>query len=141
MGKIMLKDCKVDRNKILDVISIAVFGSYHEKAFDKSRSDIDIIILSSRNLDFDEEFEIEDYLESILPKHFSHDNIHYTFINEFNYPFSELLLISKDKLIFDEEKYLDYTLGYSTFKRDRENLEIIRDENLKELEEIKGGIL
>lgn len=141
MGKIMLKDCKIDRNKILDVISIAVFGSYYEKAFDKSRSDIDIIILSSRNLDFDEEFEIEDYLESILPKHFSHDNIHYTFINEFNYPFSELLLISKDKLIFDEEKYLDYTLGYSTFKRDRENLEIIRDENLKELEEIKGGIL
>lgn len=85
--------------------------------------------------------EIEEYLESVLPQYFKHNNMHYTFVNGFNYPFSELLLISEDKIIIDEEKYLDYVLGYSCFKRDRENLEIIREKNLKELEELKNGIL
>ncbi|ETI98422.1 MAG: hypothetical protein Q611_LSC00357G0001 [Leuconostoc sp. DORA_2] len=56
------------------------------------------------------------------------------------YPFSELLLISKYKIIFDEEKYLDYLLGYSAFKRDREQLEIIGSENLKNLESIRNGL-
>lgn len=141
MEKIMIKNCKIRSEKLIDVIAIGVFGSYHEKAFDKNRSDIDIMILLSKSLEVDEEFEIEDYLQSVLPKYFSHDNIHYTFINDFNYPFSELLLISNDKIILNEEKYLDYVLGYATFKRDRENLEIIRKENLKELEEFRGGIL
>ena len=99
------------------------------------------MILLKKELDFNEEFEIEEYLDSILPGYFNHNNIHYTFIHEFNYPFSELLLMSKDKIIFDEEKYLDYVLGYSVFKRDREPLEIIRNENLKELEAIKNGLL
>lgn len=49
--------------------------------------------------------------------------------------------MSKDKIIFDEEKYLDYVLGYSAFKRDREPLKIIRNENLKDLEPIKNGLL
>ena len=49
--------------------------------------------------------------------------------------------MSNDRIIFDEEKYLDYLLGYSTFKRDREPLEVIRNENLKELEAIKNGLL
>ncbi|SFA79846.1 HepT-like ribonuclease domain-containing protein [Clostridium frigidicarnis] len=133
MEKIMIKNCKIRSEKLIDVIAIGVFGSYHEKAFDKNRSDIDIMILLSKSLEVDEEFEIEDYLQSILPKYFSHDNIHYTFINGFNYPFSELLLISNNKIILNEEKYLDYVLGYATFKRDRENLEIIRTENMEEL--------
>lgn len=137
MKDIMLKDCKLDIEKLQSIISIGVFGSYHEDCFNKDRSDIDILILSSTQLEWDEELDIEDYLQSILPKHFSHDNIHYTFISEFNYPFSELLLISKDKIIFKEEAYLDYVLGYSTFKRDRENLELIRNENLKDWEDFK----
>jgi len=119
----------------------ATFGSYNEECFNKDRSDIDIIILSNRPLEWEEELEIEDYLQPILEKHFNHDNIHLTFINDFVYPFSELLITSKDKIIILEEKYLDYILGYSCFKRDREYLEIIREENLKEMKRDKHGLL
>lgn len=141
MDKVMLKNCNVDIERFENIISICVFGSYHEECFNKERSDIDIMILSSIDLGFDEECDIEDYMQSILPIYFNHDNIHYTFINGFSYPFSELFAISEDKIIFNEEEYLDYILGYSSFKRDRENLEIIRDENLKCLEVYKSGIL
>lgn len=141
MEKIMIKDCPLNKECLNNVLAIGIFGSYHEECFDKNRSDIDVMILLKKELDFNDEFEIEDYLNSILPGYFEHDNIHYTFIHDFNYPFSELLLMSNDKIIFDEEKYLDYLLGYSTFKRDREPLEVIRNENLKELEAIKNGLL
>lgn len=141
MEKLMIKDCQLNNECLKDVLSIGIFGSYHEECFDKNRSDIDVMILLTKELDFDEEFEIEDYLDGILPEYFNHNNIHYTFIHDFNYPFSELLLMSEDKIIFDEEKYLDYLLGYSAFKRDREPLEVIRNENLKELEAIRNGLL
>ncbi|MGL5381649.1 nucleotidyltransferase domain-containing protein [Clostridium sp.] len=141
MSKVMLKECTLANESLKDVISIAVFGSYHEDVFHKDRSDIDIMILTQRELEIDEEFDIEDYLQGILPQYFNHSNIHYTFISEFNYPFSELLLISKDKIIFDEELYLEYVLGYSAFKRDRESLEIMREENLRDLEAYRNGLL
>ena len=141
MKEIMLKDCAINKEKLNNIIALAVFGSYHEDAFDKNRSDIDIMILSSKELDFEEEFDIEDYLQSILPEYFNHNDIHYTFINDFNYPFSELFLISKDKLILKDEEFLDYTLGYSVYKRDREPLEIMRNENLKDLEVYRNGLL
>lgn len=141
MDKVMLKDCKVKVDKLNDIIALCVFGSYHEKVFNKERSDIDIMILSKRELDFDCEIEIEDYLQKILSEHFAHNNLHFTFISEFNYPFSEIFLISNDKIILKEEEYLDYVLGYSAFKRDREALEIIREENLKDLEAYRGGLL
>lgn len=89
----MIKDCQLNNECLKDVLSIGIFGSYHEECFDKNRSDIDVMILLKKELDFDEEFEIEDYL-----------------------------------------------LGYSAFKRDREPLEVIRNENLKELEAIKNGL-
>ena len=121
MEKIMIKDCPLNKEYLNNVLAIGTFGSYHEECFDKNRSDIDVMILLKKELDFNDEFEIEDYLNSILPEYFKHD---------FNYPFSELLLMSNDKIIFDEEKYLDYLLGYSTFKRDREPLEVIRNKEI-----------
>lgn len=141
MDKIKLNSCNLDLCKLKDIICIATFGSYNEECFDKDRSDIDIAVLSNRQLEWEEELEIEDYLQPILEKHFSHENIHLTFINDFIYPFSELLITSKDKIIILEEKYLDYILGYSCFKRDREYLEIIREEKLKEIKRCKSGLL
>ena len=141
MDKIKLNSCNLDLNKLKDIICIATFGSYHEECFNKDRSDIDVMILSSRELEWENELEIEDYLQPILKKHFKHENIHLTFVNDFVYPFSELLITSKDKIIILEEKYLDYSLGYSCFKRDREYLEIIRKENLKDIKEYKSGLL
>lgn len=142
MGKQLLKNCVLDKEKLPFVMAMAVFGSYHEACFDKNRSDIDIAILLEKELDIDMEFDIEDYLDSILPGYFQHDRMHYTFISGFQYPFSELLLMSKDRIVFSaDEEYLEYMLGYSAFKRDREALEIMREENLKELEAIKNGLL
>ncbi|WP_297424095.1 nucleotidyltransferase domain-containing protein [Clostridium sp.] len=141
MDKIKLNSCNLDLCKLKDIVCIATFGSYNEESFNKDRSDIDVIILSTRQLEWEEELEIEDYLQLILKKHFKHDNIHLTFINDFIYPFGELLIASKDKIILLEEKYLDYILGYSCFKRDREYLEIIREENLKEMKRDKSGLL
>ena len=63
MKKLMLKNCKIDATKLKDVIALCVFGSYHEKVFDKDRSDIDIMILSKYQLELYDEIEIEDYLQ------------------------------------------------------------------------------
>jgi predicted nucleotidyltransferase len=139
--KVKLSNCNLNLNKFKEIISICTFGSYNEPCFDKDRSDIDVMILSKKELHWEEEMEIEDYLQTILPDYFNHKDIHYTFINDFVYPFSEMLIESKDKIIIQEEEYLDYILGYSCFKRDREYLEIIRESNLKYLEECKNGLL
>lgn len=141
LKKSYLRQCAVDKNQLKDVIALGVFGSYHEKCFNKDCSDIDIMILLRKEVEWEREMEIEEYLETLIPDFFNHSNIHYTFISDFNYPFSELLLISEDRIVLREEEYLDYVLGYSTFKRDRENLEIMREQNLKELEELRHGVL
>lgn len=141
MDRIKLSSCNLGINKFNNIICIAVFGSYNEECFDKNRSDIDVMILTDRQLEWEEELEIEDYIQPVLSEYFNHQNIHLTFINDFVYPFSELLIESEDKIIILEEKYLDYILGYSCFKRDREYLEIIREENLKDMREYKNGLL
>ena len=141
MDKIKLTTCKLDLDKLNDVICIATFGSYNESCFNKDRSDIDIMILCTKQLDWDSELEIEDYLIPILKNHFHHENIHLTFINDFVYPFGEILISSNDKIIIFEEKYLDYILAYSCFLRDREYLEIIRNQNLNYEKEYKDGLL
>lgn len=141
MDRVKLSDCTLNLNNLKNIICIGTFGSYNEACFDKNRSDIDVMILSINELEWEYEIEIEDYLTPILKSHFQHDNIHLTFINGFVYPFGELLITSNDKIIILKEKYLDYVLGYSTFKRDREYLEIIREENLKDLKEYRNGLL
>ncbi|AOR23800.1 nucleotidyltransferase domain-containing protein [Clostridium taeniosporum] len=141
MDRVKLSDCTLNLSNLKNIICIGTFGSYNEDCFDKNRSDIDIMILSIKELEWADELEIEDYLVRILQNHFQHDNIHLTFINGFVYPFGELLINSNDKIIILKEKYLDYILGYSTFKRDREYLEIIREENLKNLKEYRNGLL
>lgn len=70
MKKLMLKNCKIDSTKLKDIIALCVFGSYHEKVFDKDRSDIDIMILSKYQLELYDEIEIEDYLQKILSEYF-----------------------------------------------------------------------
>lgn len=141
MNGVKLSDCNLDLSNFEDIIALCTFGSYNEQCFDKDRSDIDIMVLLKREIGWEAEFDIEDYLQTILPEYFNHKDIHYTFINEFVYPFSDMFIESKDKIIIKEEDYLDYILGYSCFKRDREYLEIIRESNLRYMEEIKNGLL
>ncbi|ETJ21698.1 hypothetical protein Q604_UNBC18319G0001, partial [human gut metagenome] len=42
MEKLMIKDCQLNNECLKDVLSIGIFGSYHEEYFDKNRSDIDV---------------------------------------------------------------------------------------------------
>jgi predicted nucleotidyltransferase len=139
--RVKLSNCDLKLNEFKAIIAMCTFGSYNETCFNKDRSDIDVMILLKKELEWEEELEIEDYLQTILPHYFNHKEIHYTFINDFVYPFSEMFIESRDKIIIQEEAYLDYILGYSCFKRDREYLEIIRESNLKYLEECKNGLL
>lgn len=141
MERVKLSNSNLNLDRFKEIIAICIFGSYNEPCFDKNRSDIDIMILLEKELHWEEEMEIEDYLQEVLPDYFNHKDIHYTFINDFVYPFSEMLIKSKDKIVIKEEKYLDYILGYSSFKRDREYLEIIKESNLKFLEDCKNGLL
>ncbi|MBU3146556.1 nucleotidyltransferase domain-containing protein [Clostridium sp. CF012] len=71
---------------------VIIFGSYNESCFDKSRSDIDVMILLIRELQWEEEMEIEDFLQTILPNYFNHKDIHYTFVSDFIYPFLPIIL-------------------------------------------------
>lgn len=128
----LIKDSQLDSKELSDVICICTFGSYNEEHWDSNRSDIDIMVLSNMELDWQREMDIEDYLTNHLSAYFNHNNIHITFLSDFVYPYGELMISSPNKLVFQEEKYLDYILGYSTFKRDRENLEIIRNYHLNE---------
>lgn len=118
--------------KLEDIVALCTFGSYNEDCWDKNRSDIDVMVLSNKELEWEKEMEIEDYLTEHLSIYFNHNDIHITFINDFIYPFGEIMIASPNKLILNEEKYLDYILGYSSFKRDREYLEIIRNYHLTE---------
>lgn len=43
MNKVKLSECKLNLEKLQNIICIWVFGSYNEECFDKNRSDIDII--------------------------------------------------------------------------------------------------
>ncbi len=58
------------------------------------------------------------YNEKCWDKDRSDIDIMITFINGFVYPFGEIMIASPNKLILETEKYLDYVLGYSVFKRD-----------------------
>lgn len=136
-----LDGANIDINKLRDVIALCTFGSYNENCWDKNRSDIDVMVLLSKELEWDCELEIEDYLTEFCLDYFNHDNIHITFINGFVYPFGEIMIASPNKLVLETEKYLDYVIGYSAFKRDREYLEIIRDYHLKEREAYNNGLL
>lgn len=136
-----LKDININIKKLEDVIALCTFGSYNEGCWDKNRSDIDVMVLLTKELTWEVEIELEDYLTDLCSNYFNHDNIHITFISGFIYPFGEIMIASPNKFIIDSEKYLDYVLGYSAFKRDREYLEIIRDYHLQEMEAYHNGLL
>jgi predicted nucleotidyltransferase len=69
VDRIKLSSCNLDINKLNNIICIAIFGSYNEECFDKNRSDIDVMILSDRQLEWEEELEIEDYMWPVLINH------------------------------------------------------------------------
>lgn len=128
----MKKISSLNVPNIENLISIAVFGSFETEFWIKGKSDIDIIVLLNKREDVSFEFYIEDELTPLLQKHFSYDNIHLTFLymNEFESPLAMEYLKSKNKLIIDSIKEIDFRLYINKYKRNNEWLErLIKQDN------------
>lgn len=120
MKYIKLSECR--NVKIENVISLAVFGSFNTKYFREGQSDIDILVLLEYREDVLEEFDIEDYLVPVLEEYFEYDKIHLTFLTmkEYDTVFARQYLDSKDKLILNEFKELDFRLYVNKYLRNSE---------------------
>lgn len=117
-----MKDIKLselENVKFKNIIALAVFGSFETECFREGQSDIDILVLLEYREDVIEEFDIEDYLMPLLEKHFEYDNIHLTFLTmkEYDTVFARQYLDSKDKLILNEFKELDFRLYVNKYLR------------------------
>ena len=51
--KIKLSDCTLNLNKFEAIIAVCTFGSYNESCFDKNRSDIDVMLLLNKELQWE----------------------------------------------------------------------------------------
>lgn len=118
----MLSDIKIENENIA---SVALFGSYNTEFWIKGKSDIDILVLLKKKGDVSIEFDIEDQLIPTFQEHFKYDNIHLTFIymSDFSEELANEYIKSKNKLILDEDKEIDFRLYINKYKRNNEWLE------------------
>lgn len=115
-----------------NIIALAVFGSFETEFWVEGKSDIDVLIILERKRELSFEFDLEDELTPLLKECFSYDNIHLTFLymNEFESPLAMNYLESKDKLIIDSMKEIDFRLYTNKYKRNNEWLEdLIKKDN------------
>lgn len=117
-----LADLKGIKNK--NIISLATFGSFNTKYWWNGFSDIDILVLIEHRNDVMEEFDIEDEITPILEKHFEYNKIHLTFLEmkEFDTVFARQYIDSKDKLILNELKEIDFRIYVNKYIRNNKNL-------------------
>ena len=115
-----IKNLEIDETD--NIIALAVFGSYNTENFIKNKSDIDILILLNEKRGIEFEFKLEDQLLSKLEDFFSYDNIHITFLylNEFDSEFAKCYIESKNKIILDFNKEIDFRLYVNKYLRNNE---------------------
>ena len=113
-----IKDFKAE--DINNVVALAVFGSYETQYFRKNISDIDILVVMNQRDDVAEEFDLEDILAPQLSEFFNYEDIHLTFISlkDYDSVFAKLYVESKNKLIIDEFKEVDFRLSVNKYLRD-----------------------
>lgn len=136
----LLKDLKICNKNI---ISMVVIGSYNTEYWRENISDIDILVLLNKKIDVSLEFDLEDELIPILEKYFNYDNIHLTFlyINDFEHPLALEYIKSNDKLVFDNEKEIDFRLYINKYRRNNQWLEDLIKRDIKERSDINDSIL
>ena len=133
----LLKDSNISQYDD-NVISLSLFGSYNTKHWISGKSDIDILVLV-KHVNFDIEFNVEEYYSSKLKDYFEYDDKHFTFIElkNFDTVFADIYIDFEDKIIFDIESHYDFLMYISKFNRVNEPLiNLIR----KDFEE-KYGVL
>lgn len=115
-----LKELKINNKD--NIIALALFGSYNTEHWIKNRSDIDILVLLNERKGISFEFELEDELVPLLEEVYQYDNIQLTFLylNEFDSPFAKCYIDSKDKLILDVNKEIDFRLYVNKYLRNNE---------------------
>ncbi|MHC1682948.1 MAG: nucleotidyltransferase domain-containing protein [Clostridiaceae bacterium] len=115
-----------------NIISLAVFGSYGTEFWIKDKSDIDVMVILNEKKEMSFEFNLEDELIPILQEFFSYNNIHLTFIyiSEFESPLATKYIQSKNKLIINGDREIDFRLYINKFKRNNKWLEdLIESDN------------
>ncbi|SFD26641.1 nucleotidyltransferase domain-containing protein [Clostridium uliginosum] len=120
MKKEEIKDFKIDDTD--NIIALAVFGSYNTENWLENRSDIDILILLKEKRGVEFEFKLEDELLSKLEDFFSYNNMHITFLylNEFDSDLAKCYIESKNKIILDFNKEIDFRLYVNKYLRNNE---------------------
>lgn len=105
-----------------NIIALAVFGSYNTENWIQNRSDIDILILLNEKRGVEFEFKLEDDLLPNLEEFFSYRNIHLTFLylNQFDSNLAKCYIESKNKLILDFNKEIDFRLYVNKYLRNNE---------------------
>lgn len=130
----LLKNLRI--KNIDNLISLAIFGSYETKYWVENKSDIDILVLMEKREDIVDEFDLEEILEPILKAYFEYDNIHFTFISmrDFDSIFARQYIDSKNKLIVNEFKEIDFRLYINKYLKENQWLieRIKRDTKLME---------
>lgn len=141
MNKKLLGHCKISLKE--NLISLAIIGSYHTEFWVEGRSDIDILVLVNKKIGSSHEFDMEDYLTPILEDYFAYKNIHLTFL--YSYEFGEELaqkyIYSKDKIVFDELKEIDFRLYVNKYIRNNEWLINLIKEDTKRVRSDKNDTL
>ena len=105
-----------------NIIALALFGSYNTEQWVKYKSDIDILVLLNERKGVSFEFELEDKLIPLLENFYEYNNIQLTFLylNEFDSIFAKCYIESKDKVIFDINKEIDFRLYVNKYLRNNE---------------------
>ena len=99
----------------------------------KNKSHIDVLILLNEKRDVSFEFQLEDELIPSLEEFFKYNNIHLTFlyINEFDSSLARCYIDSKDKIIIDYNREIDFRLYVNKYLRNNEWLDSLIKEDTK----------
>ena len=116
-----------------NIIALALFGSYNTEAWIKNKSDIDVLVLLDEKREVSFEFQLEDELTPTLEEFFDYNNIHLTFlyISEFESSLARCYVDSKDKIIIDYNREIDFRLYVNKYLRNNEWLDSLIKEDTK----------
>lgn len=112
-------------SKIVGIVAVCKFGSHGTEFWIKDRSDIDLAIIVSPNINFTDTLNMEDKIEALSKEFYKYDNIHLTFIlfKEFHTKFARFAVDSGEQFIVDEDRWYDFQHYVLKYARENRNFE------------------